>query len=440
MAKISKQWLTVTLVAVPVVLAAVGLTVLRAPNATVEGYGDPIGIDGAAPAQEFAAALKDFPVTIGEQSFTADELGVSPESLPEIPRAWSFGAWGEDLRVPLKVDEEKRNTVLAGIEGYGAAVDGAVAYDGASWVATPSAPGLELSQDLPEAISQALAAGEKSVALELKQFEPTISSETAQAAADALNGASVKILGGATELASLDSAAIAGLVSVAARDGALTIEVNAEAVGELAATYSTLAQDKVDGEAVVGDDGAILKTITAPRDGFKPGSPEQISEALTASLSALLEAPVAELQLPGEVDAAKPRTLNRSAVVDASDHTAIFYENGVEVARFPIAVGKPGYETDRGTFKVYAQLPSQHMGSCDSAGNFVRGTSVDYCTANVPWISYFNGDEGFHGAYWHSNFGNPSSNMSHGCVNMRVEDAEWVYRFLQVGSTVTVQD
>jgi len=29
-----------------------------------------------------------------------------------------------------------------------------------------------------------------------------------------------------------------------------------------------------------------------------------------------------------------------------------------------------------------------------------------------------------HGAYWHNNFGHP---MSHGCVNMKIADAEKIY-------------
>ena len=33
---------------------------------------------------------------------------------------------------------------------------------------------------------------------------------------------------------------------------------------------------------------------------------------------------------------------------------------------------------------------------------------------------------GCHGTYWHDNFG---SWMSHGCVNMRNQDALWVYRW-----------
>ena len=36
------------------------------------------------------------------------------------------------------------------------------------------------------------------------------------------------------------------------------------------------------------------------------------------------------------------------------------------------------------------------------------------------------GSRGFslHGTYWHNNFGHP---MSHGCVNMKTEEAEQIY-------------
>jgi lipoprotein-anchoring transpeptidase ErfK/SrfK len=31
-----------------------------------------------------------------------------------------------------------------------------------------------------------------------------------------------------------------------------------------------------------------------------------------------------------------------------------------------------------------------------------------------------------HGTYWHTNWGTP---MSHGCVNMRTEEAKWLFRW-----------
>ena len=47
-----------------------------------------------------------------------------------------------------------------------------------------------------------------------------------------------------------------------------------------------------------------------------------------------------------------------------------------------------------------------------------------YYLPNVPYTMFFYKDYGIHGAYWHDNFGHP---MSHGCVNMRIDDAEKLF-------------
>ncbi|MGE5251028.1 MAG: L,D-transpeptidase, partial [Bacteroidota bacterium] len=54
---------------------------------------------------------------------------------------------------------------------------------------------------------------------------------------------------------------------------------------------------------------------------------------------------------------------------------------------------------------------------------------------NVPYTMYFYKGYGLHGTYWHNNFGTP---MSHGCVNLRIEDSKWLYNFASVGTTVNV--
>ena len=53
---------------------------------------------------------------------------------------------------------------------------------------------------------------------------------------------------------------------------------------------------------------------------------------------------------------------------------------------------------------------------------------TSYELPGVSWVCFFNHPSGlaFHGTYWHDNFG---SRMSHGCVNLRSEDAKWLYRW-----------
>jgi len=58
-----------------------------------------------------------------------------------------------------------------------------------------------------------------------------------------------------------------------------------------------------------------------------------------------------------------------------------------------------------------------------------------YDLPGVQWVSWFSGDYGIHGTYWHHNFGHV---MSHGCINATNADAEWVYGFVQIGTPVYI--
>lgn len=60
----------------------------------------------------------------------------------------------------------------------------------------------------------------------------------------------------------------------------------------------------------------------------------------------------------------------------------------------------------------------------------------DYFVPDVPYVMYFdNLGNALHGTYWHSNFGAP---MSHGCVNLPMDVAAWMYGWAGVGTAVTV--
>ncbi len=81
-------------------------------------------------------------------------------------------------------------------------------------------------------------------------------------------------------------------------------------------------------------------------------------------------------------------------------------------------------QTPTGEFRILSKYPSKHMGN----GNLFA-TPEDYELPGVPWTCFF--DErgyAFHGTYWHDNFGTP---MSRGCVNMRIEEAKWLFRWVR---------
>jgi hypothetical protein len=79
-------------------------------------------------------------------------------------------------------------------------------------------------------------------------------------------------------------------------------------------------------------------------------------------------------------------------------------------------------DTPNGDHMVRSKKPSVHMGD-----GTLRSDAEAYELPGVPWVSYFEiHGYALHGTYWHNNFG---VTMSHGCVNMRSEDAKWIYRW-----------
>jgi lipoprotein-anchoring transpeptidase ErfK/SrfK len=88
----------------------------------------------------------------------------------------------------------------------------------------------------------------------------------------------------------------------------------------------------------------------------------------------------------------------------------------------------PEVETPVGQWRISVKLPSETM---EGVAN-----GEPYRVEDVPYVMYFT-DEGhaLHGTYWHSNFGTP---MSHGCVNLPIDVAEWMFRWAPEGTGVTV--
>jgi len=122
----------------------------------------------------------------------------------------------------------------------------------------------------------------------------------------------------------------------------------------------------------------------------------------------------------------------KSIVVDLLRQTFTAYEFGNPVFKTEISSGLPGYgprvdpketQTPTGNFTIDIKMPSKHMGD----GKLTSDITA-YELPGVSWVCFFNHPSGiaFHGTYWHDNFG---SRMSHGCVNLRTEDAKWLYRW-----------
>ena len=125
--------------------------------------------------------------------------------------------------------------------------------------------------------------------------------------------------------------------------------------------------------------------------------------------------------LPNRLSQAQyPTSTERWIEVDLSEQLAVAYEGTQPVKAFVISSGVGRTPTVTGTFRIWAKIAKQDM----SGGSRAAGTY--YHLKDVPDVMFFHRGYGFHGTYWHNNFGTP---MSRGCVNMTKEDAKWLFEW-----------
>jgi len=137
-----------------------------------------------------------------------------------------------------------------------------------------------------------------------------------------------------------------------------------------------------------------------------------------------LRIPAAGVYVPSTADApTAPTTSGRSILVDTTAQRIYAYENGELVRSHLVSTGKSSTPTVLGDYNIYIKLTADDM----------RGP--DYFLPDVPWTMYFYQGYAIHGTYWHSSFGRP---MSHGCVNLPIDEAEWFFNFSEVGTLVRV--
>lgn len=123
-------------------------------------------------------------------------------------------------------------------------------------------------------------------------------------------------------------------------------------------------------------------------------------------------------------------------IVHLGDRKVAVYQNQQEIASYPIAVGKAGWETPIGSFRIILmqQDPTwRHPFTGEvippGADNPLGSRWIGFWTDGVHQI-------GFHGTNQEDLIGQA---VSHGCIRMRDADAQALYAQVAIGTLVEVQ-
>lgn len=133
--------------------------------------------------------------------------------------------------------------------------------------------------------------------------------------------------------------------------------------------------------------------------------------------------PGQRLLIPRRPAQAKGYMGQRWIEIDLSSQTLTAWDDEDLYMHVKISSGLVQYPTPVGHYNIWHMNERQTM------------SGPGYSLPNVRFNMYFHQGYAMHGAYWHNNFGQP---MSRGCVNMREEEAERLYRFVDLGTEVWV--
>jgi lipoprotein-anchoring transpeptidase ErfK/SrfK len=123
------------------------------------------------------------------------------------------------------------------------------------------------------------------------------------------------------------------------------------------------------------------------------------------------------------------------SIANAAAHVLTVYQNGAVIKSFPMSAGRDKYPTMSGRHIVLGKAAKVVM---DSRTNGIPLESSDGYLETVLWDTQISSTgEYVHAAPW-SVDDQGSSNVSHGCINLSTDSAEWFYNWSQRGDVVEV--
>ncbi len=140
-------------------------------------------------------------------------------------------------------------------------------------------------------------------------------------------------------------------------------------------------------------------------------------------------------QSPNSQGLSTPKSSDLEVVVRLSDRRTYVYQTGEVIASYPIAIGKEGWETPTGSFRVRDKQEYPIWQHPITGKIFPSGVDSPL---GERWIGFWSdgrNEIGFHGTPDTHLLG---SAISHGCLRMRNEDVRSLYNKVTIGMLVSV--
>lgn len=421
-------------------------------------------------AQEKSSSLDDYQIHVTgkglDLTVTAEQMGLTCDGDAYVgdalaqanPWAWPVElASTRDLtaEAPVSFDRQKLADVIASaveqlaaaatVEGHG------ISYSAerAAFVIDEQALASRLNADLvTDAVAAAIEAGETQVEIGDECAEADADVQAAVDAANALVSSTVSLTLAGTAVAEVDSARIAGWVTIG---DDLSVSLDAAAIeewtrGELSDQLDTVGKDRT----YTRPDGV---TITVPGTDPSYGAStygwsidgaalaQQIASNVQAGQPSTIDIPC--VQTAAQYNPGGQDWGDRYIDVDLTAQHAVFYDGGAVIWEAAITTGQPNLdqETPVGVWMITNRKSRATDGDINLKGPIDPATGLPEWDSHVDfWLGVVGNLVGFHNAPWQSTFGGNIYTYygSHGCIRMSYASGQGLYNAAQVGDVVVI--
>lgn len=126
-------------------------------------------------------------------------------------------------------------------------------------------------------------------------------------------------------------------------------------------------------------------------------------------------------------------TSDKLITIDLGKQMLYAWEGGKIAYQTKVSTGMYLTPTVKGSFKIRSKFAKQDMAGPSPYKQYYPNGK--YYIKDVPYVMYFYQGYAIHAATWHNNFG---TRASHGCVNVPLAAAEWLFNWASVGTRVEV--
>ena len=317
--------------------------------------------------------------------------------------------------------------------------DAALTYDSDAntYTVTPGASGQAINiDDIKEKIDAMLnSPSEESVTLTTKEARPVISDTSAQQTADQMNtviAQQIQILDNGKVIWTMDPWDIASFAVFTANADSGSYDE-----GKIKDFINTTIADQVPDKPVkeidiVDDNDKVLQVVSAGSDGQIPDNVDEVAEQM---IDAFNNSTGAEINLTtkdgaGGIDK-RVAEGGKWIEYNRTTYTVTLHQgDSVYWSTDQTADGKASTPTITGIFSVLRKVYVTSMPNPPSP------VPLD----NIHYVTYWESTGyAFHEGWWLTN-AKIHTGISHGCVNMWLQDAKTVYDFATIGMPVWVHD